>query len=144
MHKSSEEVPEYRKIHGTPEAFSPYQGWLPLHFDTSEGQIAWALAVIGMTIHAIEESVRNASPGGAFSFPYPPEVQREICQSLSWGDSLLRIRLSISQTSTILSAVRNILLDWTMEMEKQGVLGNNLSFSSTRARNVCGSYRANR
>jgi hypothetical protein len=66
MNKSSDEVPEYRKLHGIPEAFSPHQGWLPLHFD-SEGQVAQSLAVVGMTIHAIEESVRNASPGGAFS-----------------------------------------------------------------------------
>ena len=27
MNKSSDEVPEYRKLHGIPEAFSPYQGW---------------------------------------------------------------------------------------------------------------------
>jgi hypothetical protein len=28
-----------------------------------------------------------------------------------------------------LNAVRNILLDWTMEMEKQGILGTDLSFT---------------
>jgi hypothetical protein len=128
MNKSSEEVPEYRKLHGTPEAFSPFQGWLPLHFDTAEGQQAWALAVVGMTIPAIEESLRNAS-GGSFSFPYPPEVQKEICRVLSWGDSPLRIRLGVSQAANILHAVRNILLEWTMEMEKQGVLGNDLLFT---------------
>jgi hypothetical protein len=131
MHKSSEEVPEYRKPHGTPEAFSPYQGWLPIQFHSSEQEKGFSLAVIGMTIPAIEESLRtaSASPGGEFSFPYPPEVQKAICRSLSWGDSTLRIRLSVSQATNILNAVRNILLDWTMEMEKQGILGTDLSFT---------------
>jgi hypothetical protein len=82
MNKSSEEVPEYRKPHGTLEAFSSYQGWLPIQFNNSEQEKAFSLAVIGMTIPALEESLRNASasPGGEFSFPYPPEVQRQFVE----------------------------------------------------------------
>jgi hypothetical protein len=131
MHKSSEEVPEYRKLHGIPEAFSPYQGWLPLHFETSQEQHSWSLAVVGMTIPAIEEPLRNANSkrGGPLTFPYPPEDQNEICKQLNWGDCPLRIKLSLSQVANILSAVRNILLEWTIEMEKQGVLGSDLIFT---------------
>lgn len=89
MGKTSDEVPDYRKLHGIPEAYSPFQGWLPLTFETASQQKTLSLAVIGMTIPAIEQSVRNATsrPGGEFAFHYPPELQSEICQSLSWGDS---------------------------------------------------------
>lgn len=131
MHKSSEEVPKYRKLHGIPEAFSPYQGWMPIHFQTSQQQDSWSLAVIGMTVPAIEELLRSASasPGGVFGFPYPAEVQNAICQTLNWGDSPLRIRLDSSQVANILHAVRDNILNWTLEMEKQGILGSDLVFS---------------
>jgi len=30
MHKPVAELPQYRKLHGTPQAYSPYQGWQPI------------------------------------------------------------------------------------------------------------------
>ena len=132
MDKTNDEVPEYRKLKGIPEAFSPNQGWLAIQFATSNAQDSWvSVAVIGMAVPAIEESLSSAraNPGGVFDFPYPADVQNMICKILSWGDSPLRIKLSVSQVANILHAVRNILLDWTIEMEKLGVLGNDLIFT---------------
>jgi hypothetical protein len=110
MDKSIDELPEYRRLHGTPEAFNPYQGWQPLIFQDAKQKKSYSQAPIGMTISAIEQSVSRARPGGAFGFPYSPEIENDLCDSLNWGRCALRIKLDISQTANIINAVRNILL----------------------------------
>jgi hypothetical protein len=83
-----------------------------------------------MAIGAIEDSLRDAKSTGAFYVPYPPEISHELRKSLNvnWINDL-HIALNLLDCPYILHAVRNILLDWTIAMEKQGVVGGNLTFS---------------
>lgn len=126
--KKVADLPEYRKLHGIPEAFNPYQCWRPIIFCSPEQQKNLSFAPIGMTIAAIEDSLRDANSNGAFIMPYPPGLHHELRKSLkNWGDDL-HIKLDVLQVAHILHTVRNILLDWTLAMEKQGILGENLMF----------------
>ena len=50
------------------------------------------------------------------------------CAARNWGDDI-HIKLNGLDRANILHAVRNILLDWTLAMEKQGIMGENLTFS---------------
>jgi hypothetical protein len=129
MNSKLEDIPDYRKLYGTPEAFNPYQGWQPIIFASTDEKKRLSLAPIGMSIEAIEQSVRHAKSDGAFSFPYDADIANDICQSMNWGDVPLHIKLSITQCSGILGRVRDILLNWTLQMEKQGIVGNDLTFN---------------
>lgn len=51
------------------------------------------------------------------------------CEALNVRNFPLRIRIPVAQAADILHAVRNILVDWTIDLEKQGILGENLLFS---------------
>jgi hypothetical protein len=120
--KKVEGLPEYGKFHGIPEAFNPYQGWKSIIFHSPEQQKNLSFAPIGMPIAALEDSLRDANSEGAFIMPYPPELDHKIRKSLNWGDDI-RIRLNSIDCANILHAVRNILLDWTLAMDTQGILG---------------------
>ncbi|MGH7783461.1 MAG: hypothetical protein ACREO5_06450, partial [Candidatus Binatia bacterium] len=124
------ELPEYRKLHGIPEAFHSYRGWTPITFASPEQERKWSLAPIGMTIAATEDSLRDAKSTGLLYVPYPPEIRHELRKSLNvnWINDF-RIKLNSLDCANIVHAVRNILLDWTLAMEKQGILGENLTFS---------------
>jgi hypothetical protein len=50
------------------------------------------------------------------------------CAARNWGDDI-HIKLNGLDRANILHAVRNILLDWTLAMEKLGIMGENLTFS---------------
>ena len=76
--KKFEELPEYRKLHGIPEAFNRYQGWQPIIFRSPEQEKNWSFAPIKMTIAAIEHSLRDSISIGALYLPYPPEVRPEL------------------------------------------------------------------
>jgi hypothetical protein len=129
MNRAVADVPEYRKLRGIPQAYNQYQGWQPIIFPKAENYSVVSLATIGMSISAIEDSLRGTNNRGEFGFPYSPAMQIQLRKSLNWGDDL-RIKLSVYQIAGIVHKVREILLGWTVEMEKQGILGENLTFSS--------------
>jgi hypothetical protein len=125
--KEVDELPEYRKFHGMPEAFNPYRGWVPISFSSPELERKLSLVTIGMTIAAIEDSVRDVKYDGIFYVPYPPELRQELRKSGKFND--FRVKLNRLDCANIVHAVRNILLDWTLAMEKQGIFGENLTFA---------------
>jgi hypothetical protein len=123
------DLPEYRKLQGIPEAFNPYQGWQPIVFATAKDEANWSTAPLGMSVPAIEESLRAARhPEGYFSYPYPPEAAAQLRAALPFK-APIQIKLGASQILDILTVVRNIILEWTMDMEKQGILGTDLTFN---------------
>jgi hypothetical protein len=113
-----QQLPEYRKIYGFPEWHNPYHGWQPIIFPNSKAAEICSCAPISMSVAAIEESLRNA--------PYPPDLASKI---LGGKRESIHIKLTSSSLSDILNYVRNIVINWTVDMEKQGVLGDNLIFS---------------
>jgi hypothetical protein len=130
MAKNINELPPYRKLHGTPEALNTYRGWIPIQFASAEEQVAYSHAPLGMSIGGIEDSLREAKAGDGtyFAFPYPPEIANGLRDSLNYGDDV-RIRLDKMQIREVLHAVRNILLNWTLDMEREGIKGDGLMFS---------------
>ena len=122
------DLPDYRILSGTPEGFNPYHGWQQVIFRSSEQKQNWGRAPVGMPIGALEAPLQTAKGRGAFEFAYPPEVEQDLRDSVSHGKQF-RIKLAVEHIAGIVDAVRNILLQWTIEMEKQGVFGYDLVFS---------------
>jgi hypothetical protein len=120
------QLPAYRKLHGKPEFYNPFHGWQPILFGSNKAAEIGSFAPVGMSIPAIEESLRDAKADGSFEFPYPPEIANEI---LGGRKENIHIRLSVPAVADILHRVRTIVLEWTLEMKKQGVLGDGLIFS---------------
>src|ERR1700744_3472792 len=54
MDKGIDELPVYRILYGTPEAFNPYHGWQPIGFQSSETKTNLSTAAIGLPISTIE------------------------------------------------------------------------------------------
>jgi AbiTii len=128
--KSLDETPKYRLLHGKPEGHNPFHGWQQIVFMDAEEEEVLSQASIGTPISAIEDSVRDAKGSDSFSSPYNARLQQMLRRNLNVADVNLRIKLSHHQTAAIVHAVRNILLEWTIDMEKQGILGEDLTFSA--------------
>ena len=131
------DLPPYRRLRGVPEGFNPYRGWNAITFGTGEQEANWGEAYIGIGVPSIEASVSTARPSGFFHFSYPSEVKRDLLKNLQGADDA-RIRLEVPQAVGLLQRVRNILLEWTLEMEKQGILGENMLFSDVERANSAG------
>jgi AbiTii-like protein len=125
------EIPEYRAIRGTVQSWNPFHGWLPVTFEDPEiGRIA-SKRKTAQPIAELEALAE--SQDGLLIMPFPEELGLKLMRTLQSEAPpvLLGSRASIL---AILDAVRNIILNWALRLEDEGVLGEGLSFSSEEQR----------
>ena len=82
-----------------------------------------------MSMLEIEQSLLGKTNEGFFEFPYSPEQAALLRKWMSLDTATFRIKLGIPQVANIPNTVRNIILDWAIDMEKKGILGGDLMFN---------------
>jgi hypothetical protein len=121
------DLPSYRQLLGTPHAYNPFQGWLPIIVRKPEVAERLATAHIGMPLVAIEKEARDRG-NGSWSMPYPPELAARVRDAINENTDV-RISLSYGQVWNIIESVRNLILNWSLELERAGILGENIVFT---------------
>jgi hypothetical protein len=113
-------IPRERHDGGQLQFFNAYHGWIPVMGSSlSDIPICQPIA----ELEAFEKGDRMYfTPAGKYPLTGP-----------SGGDDLIssfpqRVEFALSVVVGIQEAVRNRLLDWSIELEKQGILGENVSF----------------
>lgn len=125
-YKNIEEVPEYRKIRQTLQFFNPYRGWENAELTNQLSE------VIGITpilepISEIDYLISNSKNG--LYIPVPDVIAKTLRELYNLD---LKSRFLIHETHVygIIEQVRNLLLEWTLKLEEDNILGNDdLSFS---------------
>jgi len=128
-YENSLEVPKYREIRGLARAWNPFHGWQPIYCDNPD--IAESLSKRGCTqcIAEVENLVRNSDDKSSLQMPYSSQQASVICKLI--GDlTEVTLMISISAMVRILDAVRNIILEWAMKLENDGILGKGMSFTT--------------
>jgi hypothetical protein len=129
MEKSFEDLPAYRRLSGEWVGLSPYSGWQTIHFDTPDFA-EWATrAPIGLSIAALENELGDRKSGGkgAVSFLGQQELRSKFVREFRLREA--RLEVPQAQVWAIVDRVRSLVLDWTLELEKAGVLGHGLQFT---------------
>jgi hypothetical protein len=122
-----EDLPPYRRPMGIPEGYNPVHGWQPIQFQSRKTADIYSQANIGIALGAIEQSIAEPS-GGSYAFPYSPEEKIAIQEFLTFPVDVC-ISLERSQLWNIVEQVRNLILNWSLELEKAGVLGEDMHFN---------------
>lgn len=122
------EFPDYRIFVGTPQSLNPYRGWMDIGFKSQEAFDAIAKVPCSSAIAILENQFRGADADGCFVFQYDIDVQNQI-QKWTGHNWQVRNKIDITALQLALETVRNILTDWTIKLEEQGVLGEGLMFS---------------
>jgi hypothetical protein len=111
---SDESVPDYRHAVGTLQVYNPYRGWITV----TGGSIEMPF---GHSIAQIEEFSKQDR------MDFSPKANIPLDSSL--GSSLVqRVVFSGIVFKGMIEAVRDRLLDWSLELEKRGITGKNMSF----------------
>ncbi len=124
---SNSNIPDYRTVHGQIKVWNPYQGWQPLNFsDPKESEIL-AKRKINQSIGELDSIIEN-NRGGALQVPFTQNIINSLMKSM---EIPLHPVLFISHTEVIkiLNVVRNTVLNWSLQLEKEGILGEGMSFS---------------
>ncbi|WP_423391489.1 hypothetical protein [Burkholderia sp. LMG 21824] len=127
---SREMLPDYRTIHGELRVQNPFHGLQPflvpqnLHDAVTQVHVTESVASIQQLI--------EGSQTGHLVFYFSPEQER-ILMSMQDGFAPLRpLRvIGANKLMAILNTVRTRILEWSLSLERENILGHGLSFSAS-------------
>ncbi len=122
------EVPEYRRLHGQPAAWNPYNGWVPIYSDDERLLEIISAVPVQQSIGSLVDLLAGHTRG-TLDLPLPPGLIIELNKLIDFPTTRAVIKLSRGQVFGIPETVRNMVLDWSIKMETQGVMGEGLSFT---------------
>jgi len=129
---NDQEIPLYRKVNGTLKAWNPYNGWIPVIIRHSELSERLSERSIAQPISELESLVKQKNEGGVLQVPLPHEwLMKFFADSEEFRLGMVpTLIVDKSQIEGILDAVRNEVLNWSLSLESQGILGDGMSFST--------------
>lgn len=126
-------IPDYRIIKGSPKAHNPFHGWIPILLDDPEMMEQISTRDIGQKVSELEDLV-TSSDNATLQIPFPPHFIAAMNQNTRVPLAQMSLLTGRSAIIGILDAVRNKILDWSLELEKTGILGSDVSFSAEEQR----------
>ena len=119
------EIPEYRNVTGEVKAFNPYNGiWIPLLWsDAPEGVYD---RKIKQKISEIEYNYKSAN--GILVVPFPQEQIQFFINNFN-APSPPYLIINKAALAGILESVKDIILKWSLKLEKEGIFGEGMVFS---------------
>lgn len=136
---AEEDIPKYREVRGTLKAFNPYRGWIPVEFQENEFERVVCQRSLMHSLVEIIELCRpkkndvlflklTANQSRMINSMMDIDVEMELC-----------VHVSMHYARAIIEHVRNCLLEWTLKLETEGIVGEDMTFSneeSARAQSV--------
>lgn len=123
---SSKGIPKYREIQGEIKAWNPYQGWIPVIFEDTKVSEKITRNVIIQPVTEIELLV--SSSNGTLVMTLSHQLQRQLDKTAPF-ETQYQLQFGVSQAKKILETVRNVVLEWALKLEEDGILGEGISFS---------------
>lgn len=133
-------VPEYRKVHAELKAENPYHGQVP--FLIGDQRVVDKLCNVEMreSVPAIVQLL--SSKGGTFQLTLPPDIVQVLMGIQKSYAPLYPVRIvERSEFANILEAVRTAILEWALRLEKEGIVGEGVRFSSQERERAAANIR---
>ena len=129
-YSSDVRVPDYRVLHGDLRARNPYNGCLmPIRFgaklqdEIARVEVRQSIGSLHDVINGSSDDVQVALNEHVMAILRPMFEQH----TASWIQPFNMF--SKPQVSAIFEAVRNQILDWTLKLESEGILGEGMTFT---------------
>jgi hypothetical protein len=123
-----ENIPVYREVRGKLQFFNPFYGWRPVLIENEEIAEYLTTHRIAQPITEIEYLVKNE--GDNLVIQLHQEMQNQLSEWTTGLPTEFRVIFGKSQAQQIIDSVRKIVLDWSIQLEEDGILGEGLSFSN--------------
>lgn len=121
------EVPEYRQITGQPKRRNPHYGLQPILMSDNFSAFVISSRDIKQPISELE--ALDLESGDSLHMEYPNEIKMALMKQMPFPMEPILLVSHVSIVG-ILDAVRNTILDWVLELERNGVLGEGLRFTA--------------
>lgn len=122
------EVPDYRKISGQLCAEDPYRGTVPFIVPPDLAEAARRFRLH----QSVPELIQLAQTGPTLVRYFRDDVQRTLMQMMDEGSGFSSrplIKFSSVQVTGVIERVRSRVLDWALDLEGRGIIGEGMSFT---------------
>lgn len=123
----NEGIPDYRTISGQIKAWNPYHGWMPVVMQGSLLDIASKMP-IRLPISTISDAYNESD--GSIALTVPGSISDFFNKNTDGFPTEYRFYSSKAEMHKIISAVRNKILEWSLLLEENGIIGEGIDFSS--------------
>lgn len=125
------EVPDYRRVKGQVVAKHIYHGWRSVGGDGAMLDMLQERS-LGSSVAQLEAMVHEAASagnGGTFTLFFDQSFIPKILGNDTAFVEAIGTRFSVAIVSGILDRVRSKILDWAIEMDKNGIVGQGMTFT---------------
>lgn len=138
---NEKEVPPYRRIEGQVMAQNPVRGLVPVMFESGADAKRLATRAAVQPLGEIEDTYREKNKKGLLVMPFSQEaLNRRFGNNQGYRMGVIpTVVINRQQLFGILDAVRNAVLQWTLTLEAEGIVGAGMTFSQaevSKAANV--------
>ncbi len=123
------DVPKYRVLVGQVKGQNPFHGWQSVIFPDNDTQEAFSKRHVFQKVAELESVIANSGKGGELQIPLTAKAKQLLMRATGFDEDFT-IMVNASAVDGILDAVRNALLEWALKLEKSGIKGSGVSFSS--------------
>lgn len=120
-------LPKYRLVAGETKAWNPFHGWQPILFTSEDLDGPFFKRGVDQAIGALEEMSRNPK-SEMLLMDFAPQLKKQIMESIG-VDTDVRFIVPRAALQGVMDGVRNLVLDWSLKLEKAGITGENMTFS---------------
>jgi hypothetical protein len=128
-YKPNDTIPDYRRTKGKLYGFDPHGGWKPMIFPEEEFEEQVSTTYNIQSIAEIEDLLIRSNGEGELTHPLSGADEIILGQAIGAQVQMKRV-MSKTDLTKILNAVKNIVLSWSIALEKEGIQGNGFDFSS--------------
>lgn len=137
-YKKFDDLPDYRKGSGNTVAWNPYHGWQ--HIDIRDAKFADLISDVAFyePIANYESALKNEND--RFSIPLSNELVAMMNETLNVRVPRISNSISRGFIIKIVERVRDLVLNWAVELQRVGITGKGLSFSADERRTAQGAH----
>jgi len=126
-HGDYNDIPKYRIVIGEVKGMNPYNGsWTPILIEDDELDEILRSRKLTDKISNIEALIDTE--GSQLTMKYNNALRRKLSELIGY-ETKFQFFFNKTQANSIIDSVRNIILKWTLKLEDEGIIGEDMTFS---------------
>lgn len=123
-----DDIPDYRKVKGQLKAWNPCRGWIPVEFQDTKTQNQFCCTKLK---NSISDILWLYNQSDRYFFMNYDADKAQLMDKMCNIPFSTQYSLAVSTHyfKSIIEQVKNCLLEWIIELETEGILGENMRFS---------------
>lgn len=126
---NTDDLPDYRKIYTKVKARNPFHGWVPVIIGNRDLENTISSFNVAQPIGSLEDMIYRCKDGSGYLAHQLPGAAQQILAELTGQNTEFQLHFDASGAINILDAVRNRIIDWSISLEKSGIVGDGMTFS---------------